>query len=196
VLLYLGRIHPKKGLRDLLRAFDECRRHGPREAGDWVLVVAGWGEPGHIRCLREDIHSLELGNCARFVGELHGKAKTSAFAHAEAFVLPSYSEGLPMTALEASAHGLPAVLTEECHLSSLGEAEAAIEVPCGCPGVSRGLQRLLSTNEAERGAMGDKARAIVAREFAWERVAAEMRHVYDWILGGGDPPACVERGIE
>lgn len=196
VLLYLGRIHPKKGLRDLLEAYDECRRRGPREAGDWVIVVAGWGEPGHLRRLREDIRSLELDDRVLFVGEVYGRAKASAFTHAQAFVLPSYSEGLPMTALEASAHGLPAVLTEECHLSMLGEAEAAIEIPGGCQGVRRGLQGLFSMKEAERRAMGEKARAIAARDFAWERIAADMRSVYDWMLGGGDPPACVEHGIE
>ncbi len=196
VLLYLGRIHPKKGLRDLLRAFGECRRHGPRGAVDWVLVVAGWGEPGHVRRLREDIHSLDLGDCVLFAGEFYDKAKSSAFGRAEAFVLPSYSEGLPMTVLEASAHGLPAVLSEECHLSSLGEVAAAIEVPCGFLGVRRGLQRLFAMQEDERRAMGARARAVVVRDFAWERVAAEMRRVYDWILGGGELPACVEVRIE
>jgi len=196
VLLYLGRIHPKKGLRDLLRAFGECRRHGPREAGDWVLVTAGWREPKHVLRLRQDSLSLDLGHCALFAGELYGKAKTSAFGHAEAFVLPSYSEGLPMTALEASAHGLPAVLSEECHLSSLEKAAAVIEVPCGFAGVRQGLQRLFAMQGVERRAMGERARAVVIRDFAWETVAAEMRRVYDWMLGGGELPACVEVRVE
>lgn len=96
VLLFLGRLHPKKGLMNLLQAWTAV------PAGSWQIVVAGWDQGGHQQELQSFVHAHGLGDAVTFVGPLHGAAKADAFAAAHGFILPSFSEGLPMTVLEAS----------------------------------------------------------------------------------------------
>jgi poly(glycerol-phosphate) alpha-glucosyltransferase len=190
-LLFLGRIHPKKGLCNLLSAWAQVRRDRGAAARDWLLVIAGWDQGGHEAELREQQRQLDLGAAVRFVGPVHGPDKAAAFRHAEAFVLPSFSEGLPMAVLEAWAHGLPAVLTPECNLPQGFAAGAALRVKPDARDLARGLHELLDLSAAQRRSMGARGRDLVAQQFTWPHIAAAMHATYDWVLGAGPRPSCI-----
>jgi poly(glycerol-phosphate) alpha-glucosyltransferase len=191
VLLFLGRIHPKKGLPNLLAAWARLRAAGCLPLGDWALAVAGWDQGGHEAELKSQARELGLGDDVCFVGPQFHEARQAAYQHASAFVLPSVSEGLPMAVLEALAHGLPVLLTPECNLPEAFTCGAGLPVAADPEDIARGLGELVGMTDRQRQAIGERGRRLVAKDFAWDSVAAQMRAVYSWVLGGGPAPACV-----
>lgn len=173
-LLFVSRIHPKKGLMAFL---DQWATVQPRLSRPWVLRIAGPDEGGHLSALRARVAALGLTDSVVFIGPIYGAAKARELAEAEAFVLPSQSEGLPIAVLEAWAAGLPVLMTQACNLPEGFEAGAAIELTGDAERLFVGLEQ---TNLP---AMGVRGRAVVTKHFGWDRL--QMRHlaVYEWMLG-------------
>ena len=189
VLLYLGRLHPKKGLSNLLTAWKQAKEK--TNGDDWSLAIAGWGQRGHEDELKEQVTALGLNREVVFLGSQFGDAKAACYHHADAFVLPSFSEGLPMAVLEAWAHGLPVLMTPQCNIPEGFTTDAAIKVEPNPDDIAAGLLALFSMNEADRVKMGQRGLVLVNEKFTWTKVAAEMHAVYQWVLGGGQAPDCV-----
>jgi poly(glycerol-phosphate) alpha-glucosyltransferase len=188
VLLYLGRLHPKKGLEALLQAWHTFQKTAL--ADDWYLVIAGWDQDGYQKRLQQMCKKLELRQ-AVFVGPQFGKDKDAWYRRASASILPSYSEGLPLSVLEAWAYGVPVLMTEHCNLSCGFEAAAATKIDLEPESILEGLKALAGAREADRRAMGERGRVLVRERFAWPKIAADMKDVYSWVLGGGAPPKCL-----
>jgi poly(glycerol-phosphate) alpha-glucosyltransferase len=190
-LLYLGRIHPKKGLQNLLPAWKLLQGRNRQAAKRWELAIAGWDQSGHGDRLRVLARDLGLSGSVRFLGPRFGPDKAAAYNSAEAFILPSFSEGLPMTVLEAWAYALPVIMTPYCNLPEGFENGAGIKIDPEITSIVHSLETLVSMSDVERQAMGSKGRKLVEERFSWPRIGEEMRLVYEWTLGGGPPPACV-----
>ncbi len=122
-LLYLGRLHPKKSLPNLLSAWS---RLDAETRKNWRLVIAGWDEHGHQMGLRRVSSGYHIHDSVTFPGPLFGKDKKDAFWYCDGFVLPSVSEGQPMVVLEAWACGKPVLMTPQCNLPEGFEAGAAV----------------------------------------------------------------------
>jgi len=185
VLLFLGRLHPKKGLRPLLEAWAQVRNPA------WHLVIAGWDQGGHERELQVLVETHQLRDRVSFSGPLHGPDKAAAYAAAQAFILPSFSEGLPMTVLEAWAYGLPVLMTPACNLPEGFRANAALKISTSPGTLTEEIGRFLEWTVEERSAMGRRGHDLVARHFSWDRIAGDFVSVYRWIAGQGPRPACV-----
>jgi glycosyltransferase involved in cell wall biosynthesis len=189
-LLFLGRIHPKKGIKELLIAWSHATRDHPAVAAGWKLAIAGWDDGGHVRALEALAAELGLGpEQVAFPGPLYDDAKEAAFRHADAFVLPSYSEGLPMAVLEAWTHGLPAFITAECNLPEGFEQGAAVEVSTDPRALADVLARRLMGGDLR--AIGENGRRLVAERFSWSTIVGELLQVYRWLARGHARPACV-----
>ncbi len=186
-VLYIGRIHAKKGLINLIQAW--ARLDGPVRA-DWVLQIVGWGQGDHEVELKDLAETLGVSESVLFLGPRFGDEKDRLLRDADAFVHPSFSEGLPMAILEAWAYRLPVVMTPECNLSIGFERDAAISVNTDVEDIRAGLGDLMHMSDAERERMGQAGRMLVEDEFSWPNIAASMRAVYQWLLGG-DRPDCV-----
>ncbi|MGJ5813075.1 glycosyltransferase [Paludibaculum fermentans] len=186
VLLYLGRLHPKKGIEALLRGWALARGLG--ESSSWRLVIAGWSQDGHDQVLQSLAHALGISAGVEFAGPQFAELKLSTLRAADAFILPSISEGLPMTVLEAWAHGLPVLMTDHCNLPSGFEAGAALRLEPSPESIAAQLSVLFKAPEAQLRAMGENGRSLVRRQFSWEKVAASMLSVYEWVLGRGPRP--------
>jgi poly(glycerol-phosphate) alpha-glucosyltransferase len=186
VLLYLGRLHPKKGLVNLLQAWDGFSR---ARMGEWHLVIAGWDQSGHEHELRRLVAERKM-RAVHFVGAQFGKDKAASFGSADAFVLPSLSEGLPMVVLEAWSHGLPALMTKECNLPEGFTAGAALEIGADRVAIRRGLDLLAQLSIEQRRDMGDKGRQLCRTRFSQRRSGEMMGAVYRWLLHGGPLPEC------
>jgi glycosyltransferase involved in cell wall biosynthesis len=190
VLLYLGRLHPKKGLSNLLSAWRQVA-DGANRRSDWVLALAGWDQKGHEADLRQLATVLGINQSVLFLGPQFDAAKQACYENADAFVLPSFSEGLPMTVLEAWANGLPTLMTPHCNMPEGFATEAAIRIDPTVESIAEGLERIISMNNLDRSVMGQRGLSLVEEKFTWTRVAAQMYEVYDWLLGNGSPPECV-----
>jgi len=208
VLLFLSRIHPKKGLANLLKAWSKARgaRGTAQGAPEWVLAIAGWDQAGHEGELKALARELGLSftdvrdpkSVVRgpwsvvFLGPQFDDAKAACYRHCDAFILPSFSEGLPMVILEAWANGKPVLMTPECNLPEGFAANAAIAIGPNPESIASGLHDLLDAPCSTLHALGDNGRQLVSRRFTWPRIALEMKSVYEWVLGGGAKPDCVQ----
>ena len=189
VLLFLGRIHPKKGLDRLLQAM---ALWSGAEADPWHLVVAGWDQANTKAALAAQAEELGLTQRVHFVGPQFGEQKAASLAAADAFVLPSLSEGLPMSVLEAWAARLPVLMTEACNLPEGFRAGAAIRLAPDPTAMAEGLRELGSLSQSALATLGVNGRALVEAQFSWGHVACQVGQLYEWVLGGGTPPAFVE----
>ena len=191
VLLFLGRIHPKKGVDRLLEAWALLKRDNRELGTGWVLAIAGWDDGGHLNPLSSTRHRLGLDDNGRVLGPLFGEEKDRLLRHARAFVLPSLSEGLPITILEAWSYGLPVFMTAECNLPRGFDVNAAFEITADPRDIASSFSAHLSDERSLR-SVGESGRALVAREFSWQAVAAEFALVYRWLLGDGARPASIQ----
>ena len=190
-LLFLGRVHPKKGLSELISGWKRSMVRGGARAHDWQLVIAGWDEIGHKAELESQIEELQLQQSIRIVPPVFGAEKVAALSGCDGMVLTSYSEGLPMSILEAWAYKKPVLMSEACNIPEGFAAGAAL---CANPqpeSVAQALERYFEMAEAERQGMGACGRALVESRFTWPIVAAQHNACYAWLLGGGLRPECV-----
>jgi len=183
VLLYLGRFHPVKNLEALLQAWDGLN---PQKKRGWRLRMCGWGDAAYEQKLRG------LGRKdVEWKGPVFSHAKEAVFRDAAAFVLPSLSEALPMSVLEAWSYGLPVLMSGACSLPEGFDSLAAFDTGTTVNSVGDALGRMIALNDGDRGAMGVNGLNLVKERFAWSTVAQSMAEVYRWVLGAGPKPNCV-----
>ena len=192
VLLFFGRLHAKKGLDLLAEAVGSARRDHP----DIHLLLAG-NDDGALEPFLDQARSLGISDRITQVGHVAGERARMAWAAADAFVLPSYSEGFSMAILEALACRLPTLTTTACHFPELARAGGGIVVEPTVPGVESGLRDLLERSPEERAGLGRNGRRMVEERYTWDRQAERLASVYAWIMGGGPAPEAVEeaRGL-
>lgn len=191
VLLFLGRLHPKKNLPALLRAWALLRQRKVPGAADWHLVIAGWDQNDHRHALAMLGEELEIASSITFAGPQFGIGKRLSYGAADAMILPSLSEGFPMAVLEAWCAGLPVLMTPECNMPIGFAAGAALEIATDPSSIASGLADFFALDDEARRAIGKRGRQLVEDRFTWPKVAAEMSAVYRWLVGGGDRPSCV-----
>jgi poly(glycerol-phosphate) alpha-glucosyltransferase len=186
IVLFMGRLHKKKGLEILIRAWANLASQFP----DWILVVAG-PDNGFETRTRQLIQELNLAASVLLTGNLQGKSKREALGAAELFVLPSFSEGFSMAVLEAMACGLPVLITFGCNFPEAATSGGAVAVEANVSGVEAGLRRLLSLGDRELQKMGCAARRLIATQYTWDRVAEQTMQLYCWLTGRGPRPEFV-----
>ncbi len=191
VLLFLGRIHPKKGLVNLLTAWKLLQRDHVSAAVGWKLWIAGWDQGNHEADLHRGCTEQDLQGSVRFVGPKFGTEKDSLLRSADAFVLPSFSEGLPVSVLEAWAYGLPVAMTTHCNLPQGFAVGAAVCIDTTAPSIAHGLLDILTMTDEERSAMGMRGRQLVEQQFSWASYAEQMDSVYSWMSRSEARPGCV-----
>ena len=186
ILLFFGRLHAKKGLDLLAQAMGEV---APTRK-ELHLLIAGTDD-GALSPFRDQIAELGLTRRITYLGHLAGEQARRAWAAADAFVLPSYSEGFSMAILEAMACRLPCLITTACHFPEAASAGAAIVTSPDSTAVTQGLRDLLERTGAERLQLGENARRLVEAEYTWDRQAERLAAVYHWLAGGGPAPEVV-----
>jgi glycosyltransferase involved in cell wall biosynthesis len=193
VLLYLGRLHPKKGLDNLLQAWSETNRIGGGKAAlNWYLVIAGWDQGGHRAKLEAIAQQKGIRDTVCFVGQQFGVDKEATFLSSDAFILPSLSEGMPITVLEAWAHGLPVLMTPNCNLPEGFAKAAALRIDPTPEGIAGQLHVLSAMSDDRRRELGVRGLELANTRFSWVRIAGQLASVYRWVSGVGPRPDCVQ----
>jgi glycosyltransferase involved in cell wall biosynthesis len=187
VLLFYARLHAKKGL-DLLA--EALRRVAPAHP-DLHLLLAG-NDEGALAPFRARMEEIGMARRMTYLGHVSGERAREAWAASDAFILPSYSEGFSMAILEAMACRLPCLFTTACHFSEAALAGAAVVVEPTSGDVARGLRELLDRGPDERTELGRIGRRLVERDYTWDRQAHRLASIYQWLVGGGTAPDCVE----
>jgi len=189
ILLYLGRLHSKKGLLNLLQAWAMLQNESVQSKG-WHLVIAGWDQDGggHEVELKKIVAEMNLASRVHFVGPQFGADKQACYNAADGFILPSFSEGLPMVVLEAWSWSLPVLMTAECNLPIGFTTGAAMEIRPDPENIKRKLFDFFSASDTQRQDMGLRGQTLVKEQFSWNKVAADLHKMYHWVLNGGSVP--------
>ena len=181
VALFIGRIHPIKGLLNLIDAWHVARPVG------WRLVLAGPDEGGHRRQVEEKISTHGLSSVISFTGEVRGAEKTRLFGAADLFILPSFSENFGVAVAEALAYGLPVITTTGTPWRELREYECGWWIAPDVGPLSQAISEACAMPDAALGAMGQRGRILAAR-YDWQRIASQTAAAYHWLLHGGTRP--------
>jgi glycosyltransferase involved in cell wall biosynthesis len=173
-LLSLSRIDPKKNLESLLRAFALI---APDDPGV-TLTIAGDGDPGYLAALRSLACALAIADRVDWLGYVEGAKKAAAFAAADAFVLPSYSENFGIAVVEALAAGLPCIVSREVAIARDIEAgQAGFVVGMDAESIAAGIEHLLD-DEDGYSAMSTAARALAVSAFSLEAMGRRLEALY------------------
>lgn len=169
LVLFLGRLHRRKGVHHLIDALAAL-------PDVWLAVVGP--DEGELAALTAQAAHRGVSERVVFTGLLTGHDKLAALSAADLLALPAVGEGLPMVVLEAMAAGLPVAISEECHLPEVVSGGAGVMLsPLDGPSVAAAVRPVL--DDPTLGArMGERARTLVVDRFTWMAVAAQMAAVY------------------
>jgi len=190
IILFLGRLHPIKGLDLLIEAFSEIINR----YSDIHLVLAGPNERGYQKTLERRIMQKKLLNHVTFTGFLDHAAKLAAYHDALIFCLPSHHENFSVTAVEAMATGLPTIVTDQVSISyEAAKEKAALVTSCSTSIICEALKQLLEDSQL-RAQISRNAKRLVKDKFNWEKVAQSMVAVYQRLTkkADGEFPTALE----
>lgn len=187
VALFLSRIHPKKALDVLFHAWSRLCS----ESHDWILVVAGDGEPSYLAELRRLAASLGIETVVVFSGLVRDARKEKLFSAAELFVFPSHSENFGLVVAEAMARGVPVIASEGTPWPILTERGCGWWVKLGVDPLAAALRQALSKTPDQLRAMGVIGRECIMESFRSEESGRAMIGLYRWVIGRGPRPVCV-----
>ena len=186
-ILFLGRIHPKKGVAALIEAWSRLESKFP----EWQLKIVGPSENNdHANELQRMVSAKKLAR-AQFSGPLYGASKSEAYAAAEIFILPTLDDNFAMTVAEALAHGTPVISTKGAPWEGLEKHGCGWWIDHGVLALTSALDHVMRLDSQRLAEMGQAGRAWMAREFSWNSAARSMDAVYRWLMGLGDRPSCI-----
>ena len=169
-ILFLSRIHPKKGLDLLVPAWARLASSFP----DWELAIVGPDEGGYAGKVREMIREGGVEGSCTVLPSVFGQLKHQVFRTADLFVLPSHSEGFPMSVLEALAHRIPTVVTTECNVPEIADAGGVWQcLPEGSE-IEKTLRLALMADDSERLQRASISRTMLEQQYTWQRVADSL----------------------
>jgi len=174
LLLFLGRLHEKKGCDLLVEAFgDEAPRHPGLH-----LVMVGPDDTGQMARLKALAKRHSVSHRVHFTGLLRGESKWGALHAAEAFALPSHQENFGIAVAEALACGLPVLISDKVNIwREIQTAGAGLVDQDSTEGMRRLLAQWLALDADQRHAMGDAARALFQRQFSVDAMASSLIEV-------------------
>lgn len=184
-LLFLSRIHPKKGLLNLVKAWHAA---GP---SDWELVIAGPDEGGHLAEVKAAAQARGLGQRVIFCGEVWGRDKVKLYCESDLFVLPSLSENFGLVVPEALSCELPVITTQATPWQELERHQCGWWIGTGVAPLAQALKTACALPDAALYEMGRRGRELVAAKYTWGPIGIQMAQVYEWMLGLGERPECV-----
>jgi glycosyltransferase involved in cell wall biosynthesis len=177
-LLFLSRLDAKKNLEGLLAAVALLAPEMPQLR----LVVAGAGAPDYESALKAEAQSLSIADRVNWAGHVEGDAKAAAFADADLFVLPSFSENFGIAAAEALAAGLPCVLGQGVAIANdVVAARAGIAVGTDATSIAQGLRRIIADHEALP-ALSANAMRLARERYSIDAMGASLKRLYEEIL--------------
>jgi glycosyltransferase involved in cell wall biosynthesis len=172
-LLYVGRLHPKKGIENFLQALGALD-------DNVMLTVCGAGEPAYETSLKNLVHTLGLQARVHFQGHVDGERKSTVFRESDICVVPSFTENFAMVVAEALAHGVPVIASQGTPWKELVQRDCGLWVENDPVSLVQAITEMQNRN---LGQMGRNGRQWMQESFSWEVVAARMHVIYRNLIG-------------
>jgi glycosyltransferase involved in cell wall biosynthesis len=174
--LFLSRLHPVKGLFDLVEAWALVRQDG------WKILIAG-GDQNNFRLKVENLIRQKNLECDfEFLGFVEEESKKLCFQRADIFILPTYSENFGIVIAEALSNGLPVITTKAAPWSDLIDYKCGWWVEPGVVGISSAIVEAMACKSDELSLMGQRGRRLVLKKYDWKKIGVTAREVSEWAL--------------
>jgi len=175
--VFLGRLHFKKGVVPLIRAWKKSTLNNNHE---YELIIAG-PDDGELKKVLDEIYDGKTKNIT-YVGQLYDREKAELLKNSHFFILPSFSEGFPTTIIEAIQYGNIAVISEGCNFPEAIENKIVFEVESNETNIQNVLERIIkiSTEELEKKSI--KAYEFISKNYSLEKIAEKQYSLYKNLL--------------
>ena len=177
-ILFLSRIHVKKGINFLLEAVAQLKE----QMEGYVIRIAGEGDVTYIEELKQLAARLGVSQLIIFEGGVYGNRKWELFRQADLFILPTHSENFGIVVAEALASGTPVITTMGTPWSELESQRCGWWTEVGTEATAQALCNFLSLTEDELEMMGRNGRKLVEEKYSVRKVAKEFVDMYKSIL--------------
>jgi glycosyltransferase involved in cell wall biosynthesis len=184
-LLFLSRLHPKKGIEVLIEAWSEVSAN---LRTNWQVDIVGNGDVAYINALKQQIANKGLGEQIHIHPPRYGADKVTAYQNAALFVLPTYSENFGIVVAEALATGTPVITTQGTPWQQLDAVGCGWCIPTGKEALVKAFEAALQLPESTLNDMGVKGHRWITSNYSMTAVAKNMHHVYQWMLGKASRP--------
>jgi poly(glycerol-phosphate) alpha-glucosyltransferase len=173
-ILFIGRLHPKKGVDRLMKAFAIVNNPS------LTLIIAGTGDRDYEAKIKQVIREEKLSDRVKMIGFVDGEEKERLISESTFACVPSFSEGLPLVSLETMAAGTPLLITKTSNVPEVTEFDCGIELEDNEPEtIAHGIRAMLGSDLKKKGA---NAREVVRNKFLWDKVAGDLYHEYQKIV--------------
>ena len=177
-LLFLSRVHVKKGINYLIEAADILRE----ELQGYKILVAGEGDADYVASLKQQIIDNGLQDIIQLIGGVYGDKKWELFQTSDFFVLPTHSENFGLAIAESLASGTPVITTVGTPWNDFNSSNAGAWIEIGTQQLVETLRRFLSLSDEDLETMGKNGRKLIETKYSARVMAEEMMEVYNTIL--------------
>lgn len=174
-ILFLGRLHPVKGLDILIEAFSQIQNKKIK------LKIIG-GENNYSKLLKKKIDLLNLNNRIQFLGSVYGNEKYDLFSNAKVFVSPSHTEAIGMVNLEAAACKTPVITTLNTGIKTEWNENGGVLINLSVTNLRKSLDEACDWSEEERKERGQKLSEFVQKNYSWEEKGYLWTELYDYLI--------------
>ena len=177
--LFMSRIHPKKGLLELMDAWREISKEFP----NWDLQIAGgFNDKGYFTKVKKFVLDNKLSGSVFFLGHISSDLRHAVMADADLFVLPSFSENFGLVVLDALSNGLPVITTKATPWTELGKTGVGWSTEVGIEPLKDALRHAMKLPHHVLIEMG-QAGVEYSKRFSWAHSADKLVKVYRWLHG-------------
>ncbi|WP_282069430.1 glycosyltransferase [Olleya namhaensis] len=188
-LLFLSRIHIKKGIENLIEAWQQVDVNLKQ---DWVIDIYGNGDPEYIASLKAKIKAANLEEQISIKPPVFGNEKTKVFNQAALFVLPTFSENFGIVVAEALASFTPVITTKGTPWEELNTNNCGQWIEIGVSPLVNALNAMLAKSPEALQQMGANGRQLIEQKYSMQAVAKQMLALYDWILNSSNTPDFID----
>jgi len=187
VLLFLGRIHPEKGLMDLLIAWKKVEKFNQ----SWILKIVGPDVIGYRSTLEEFILSESISR-VEILDAVYSDDKISLYESASVLVLPSPTENFGIVVAEALSFGVPVIANRGAPWELLNTHQCGWWIGTEINDLSYALEKILMLSSEQLHLMGARGRSLMRSSYSWKNISLMMEQFYEFVLNGGTKPSFVD----
>lgn len=183
-ILFLSRIHVKKGIEILIDAFSHLHAEFP----EWKVIIVGNGDAAYIASLKRKVSDMGMSDCIDIKEPIFGEAKVKVYQESSIFCLPSYSENFGMVIAEAMSCGVPVITTTNCPWDFLNETGTGWSVELSATNIEKALRDAMAMDASTLYDMGQKGSRLVNETYNYHSVAKKTKELYEWVTNTGEKP--------
>ena len=183
-IVFLSRIHEKKGVEFLISAWKQLRTIYP----DWNVVIAGNGDATYIQKLKRNIKTNGLDDCMKIIPPVFGEEKYNLYCESSLFVLPTYSENFGMVIAEAMSCGVPVITTNGTPWQELNEKQLGWCIDLSLESLVKTMKEAIELGKDDLFDMGQRCSQHIFKTYQFTAVADKNKAVYEWIKKKNNKP--------